>query len=388
MNRQFFYKESLNTVSRSGGGGTPILATDFYFQTDVNAEYFVFFSADILQGSNSNQVEVQFWDNYAGVRPWPYALYDPHDGANFISVCGFSQVTEAAQPISPYWFETYIGGNNGIGIKQIKNMRFLALKKSSADDYAEGSLSTSSTTFQDVVTITIPTSGDYLVLGSAGLGHSSSADNGQIQLTHNSTVYNLMNIRPNSTDDVRPWFAAKKITATASDTVKIQIRSQTANTTTTYWTTLAILRLDGQFDNNYYAQTTGTTTSTSGTYQDQVTLSATTLAEVHLIFYNSTGWISSTAQSVFIRGLDEGSNAVDEMQVEPWVALANDRYNFGSFQVKPLSAGSQTWKTQFYSSGGALATVNDGSIAVLQLTGTPTVKILGKTKILGTTKIL
>lgn len=142
--------------------------------------------------------------------------------------------------------------------------------------------STTSTSWQDALSVTVPADGDYLVFFGAGIKRTNGNGNGtEYQLLHNSTVLTFTD------SDVRhnnPMALITKISASANDTVKLQFRPNAAwgdFATVAAGSALAIMPApDGV---QLASSNTETAYNTDTDFQNYVTLTFNPTAQDYLI---------------------------------------------------------------------------------------------------------
>lgn len=385
MNRQFHYNEELEEQSTSSS--TLTLTGELVFLPDPSSDYFIFFTCAAKNSLLNAVTDTEFYIPDSGGASI-LNMVTNHDVLDYYSSGGVVKYTSGASPTNSAFQAAHSRGASG-GTGFMKDIRILAIKKHPADYFLESNgVVTTSTDPVEAASITLNEAGDYIVVAWGECLHDNTTTFGEVKLSHNSTDYNVFAFNPGGgVTDRRPWFAMKKITAAVNDTIKVYCRSLTANTTTIYPLNIVALRAD-TFDNNYYGESLGRSTTSSTTYQTQFTLTATPLAEEHFVFYNAKIDADTNINSCQVKGL-QGSTDKQETRAEPWVGSGSDNYNFAIFAKESLSAASTDWKNQWRKpSGVSSAGIEDGAIAVIQDSGTGTVNILGNTTILGKTTVL
>lgn len=385
--RQFKYEEFLEPQTTTNNGE---IAGSILFLPDDPATYYFFVTCGINTASASNPLEFYFYDSASAI----YNLLNTHDTANYYSIGGAYFLEN---PGIELLMSVHYGPGSGATAVTIQDLRILTIKADALDQHIEGGGgSTTSTDYSaaggQAATLTISTTGDYLIIAGADIQHSNTGTSGLIRLlwtdsTATDHAFNEMKVRPLATTDRRPWMAVKKISATAGDTVKIQCAVVTTNTTTVNFPRIIAINL-ATVDNNYYAESLGREVTTSTTYQDKVSLTQTPITEEHMVSYNAIIDQSSNTNSINAKGLQDSTDK-QVVLVEPNLGVGNDDYMYCCISKETLPASSTTWKIQ-YARVGALSSagIDDGAISVIQLTGGTTVKILGGVSILGNTKIL
>ena len=382
--REFYYAEDQSETSITTG--TAFTDKASITQTFTNGvDYYLMYCAIIRNSTNTTaDVKARLFNNTdsATLRAVNYEMFSAT--ADYHPVFGMDIYTGAgASKQFSVGFAAESSGNN----VKCKNAAIIAVAKNSLDAYAEveTDLSESAGSWADHTTLTFTpaTSGDYLIIASAEIRDSSTGVEVWAHLLDpdGSTVYGECQ-RQNK--DGTNWYAwstiIKKTLAASSQTFKTQFKTQDAVGEVAHMRSCVILalRLD-QFANNYYAESLSESLTTSTTYQDKTTLTATPVARDHLTF------------SVFNVGLANSSNVIsgqlDKGGSSQWEGSflgpggAGRAETFASFRVESLAASSTTWKTQWKVDGGAInGRINSSVVAILDLEnagGSPITKSFG-----------
>jgi hypothetical protein len=162
---------------------------------------------------------------------------------------------------------------------------------------------------------------------------------------------------------------AKINLAASSQTFRLEFKTGTTSVLA-YVTNPRILalRLD-KFDNNYFAANYNVQATTSASYQDMLTLTATPQAVDHAIIAIGAYNPVSTTVSGYAQAL-QGATSLSEVVKESQNS-AGYQY-MGIVSKQSLAAQSTTWKWQTKAeTAGTTVNVGNLTIAVLQLEATP-----------------
>ena len=262
--------------------------TTLTFTPDANSTYLII-SSWLNQMSSTNYYSYTKLIRTTGTaKNFNELIYRPRDTTDYISGGTIGIDTFGASPTAQTYKIQYRSSSTS-GTARIQQAKIFAIKlNDNVDKYAQAETrtTTTSTTYQDKVTLTFTpdTAGDYLIFASATLDGSSTSVDFKAALNIDGTLYSAINLETNNATNKYPWFVMKKINMTqTSHTIKIQYASETtSNTTGIAHARIVAIPID-RFLNNYYVQDETRTTTTSATYQTKVTLEGTPEAGDYLI---------------------------------------------------------------------------------------------------------
>jgi hypothetical protein len=341
------------------------------FTPDANSDYFLFGMAVLDNSTTSSDTRAKL-ENNAGTAIAMDVTWEPQDTTDNITVFGFARESFGASPTSQSYRIDY-NSEVGTATAGIQNARLLALKKDTADQFAEttAEANTTSSTFSNTqqLIFTPATAGDYLLLASAEYQVDVAGADIGIRMEHSGTAYSEMQTTTQDTTTWRTWGCViRKNLAASSQTINLQFQSEdNVSTVSIRNRRLMAIRLS-TLDNNYYAESLTRSSVASTTVTDKTTLTQTTQAVNHLSFW--TGILddsSNSSSSLFRAELD----AVDEVVSDEEPNENSDEWSHVVFRVHNLSGASHTWKTQFNSEGANSTGIDESVIAVLQLDATP-----------------
>lgn len=210
-----------------------------------------------------------------------------------------------------------------------------------------GQSDTTSTAYQDKVTLTFtpPTSGDYIIIADAEVKGSSTSYRSLARLYIGTTVYQELMYRVKDTLDWYPFNALKRLSLSASTTIKIQFCSSSTSATAS----IRNARLIAFKLSSEYAESEGRTTTTNTGWQTKATLTFTpTTAGDYLVIATANLDGSSTSYDVKCQLLQD--DATVQASVVRRATSSTARYNFGAMRKITLSAASHNFKIQYCSS--------------------------------------
>ncbi|MDH7563544.1 MAG: hypothetical protein QHH24_01490 [Candidatus Bathyarchaeota archaeon] len=300
-NYEVEYQESIDISSTTSTEYQNKVSISFTPQT--SATFMIIASAEV-QGSNTNyQTKARLTVNSSTYQELLYRVKDPTD---WYPSCGLKCLTMIGG--ANYIVRIQFCTNNAAGTAYIRNARLLIL--SAQSEYAESELlsTSSSTSWQDKVTLsfTSPADEDYLLIGSANYRGSSTSYEARVRLVQNGTTVHADTVgRPGSRTSANYYTfgVMRKISlAAGSHDFRIQYcSSSTAATAGINYAHLALIRLS-QFDADYYAENEGeSTTPASGVWYDKVVNTYTAQERSYLIMGSIAYQAGSTTYSV---GLD------------------------------------------------------------------------------------
>lgn len=270
----------------------------------------------------------------------------------------------------------------------------IALLRQQTGDQTAVDTSESTTTsplYQDKVTLTFTpsTTGDYLIMAFAQVSGGNTLKDMNVKLYHSTTSTSYGEMRrtqPTANTEYEGWATMVKLSSlSGSQTFKIQYKKTGIGTITAKIRDAHIIaiRLDN-YPENYYFESRSRSTTTSTSLQNKISGFQAVGTGDYLIFSCCQQDCGSTSDSSIIN-FSVNSELLMDSSVQPYAT--NDAQTFFSVHKRGLS-GSPTFALQYKSGAGATVGISEASIAFLKLTGDPTVRILGKTEILGKTSIL
>lgn len=280
-----------------------------------------------------------------------------------------------------------------IGNLSTRQLAIFAIKQDASDQYVVGAnFATSATSATDItdsiITFTPPTAGDYLIFAKAIVNKDTTASRANIHLSVTQdaveTLYSATGMLMNNVSDRRNYSAMVKVALTTSScVVKLQAWSTTSGTVNVTSFQIVCMRWD-KFQNAYYAESRGTSSTSSNSFQDKVTLTQVSQygPYQHAVFYAGITGRSVGAGQPSSQGIQDATTQ-QEQKASPIGTLANDAYPFLCIGGPSLAAVSTVWKTQYKSNAANTVSIKESAIALLQ-TGGASVEIKGGT-ILGAT---
>jgi hypothetical protein len=293
---------------------------------------------------------------------------------NEYPICfGLEKYDEGASPASHSFVLQAKTAATGSTIK-LKNAVVLLMEIGADDEWAESEAesTTTSTSYQTKTTLTFTpaTGGDYQIIAYGEVANSNSSIATTVKLSDGTTAYGESDIYPKSTNDYRNWITSVKLTLPASSqTFTIQYKSPSSTTAKIQRARIWAIRLDS-LDNAYYAESRASSTTTSTTYQDKVTLTQTPEAVEHV----GMGFGLTTMNNPGFQGkgqtIEGSTTSLQEHIIRP--ISASEERPWMTLYRKTMAAASTTWKTQYATSNGAAtAGILESAIAILQTAATP-----------------
>lgn len=284
-------------------------------------------------------------------------------------------------------FEMSMGASDGTFTYQQAGVYTMRLGPNDVYNTTQGAANSTSTSFATVTdsSVTIPRTGEYLVLSSATVNKNELTANYEIRLAVNgATFYDTQTMRAVSTTKYFPWASVVKLSLTAGDVLTIEHRVLTTGTVTTqYGQIVALFTQD--LPSLLYAEDRGDDSTTSTSYQDKTGMSTTFRTPDFLSWMISCGRYRRGAASVdaWAQTLVDGTT-VQESRNES-VAGGHESVHFAMKGWTP-TIGDHTIKQQYKSDGAGISSafLADAAIAVITTEDNSTVKILGGS-ILGAT---
>ncbi|GEM_PF-3445826 len=173
--------------------------------------------------------------------------------------------------------------------------------------------STTSTSFQDAVTLTFAAeAADYLIIATGDISNSSTSQSTEAQVTQDGAATSLMRQELQVSSEYETYGMIRKVTLTAaSHTFKIQYRTTGS---TGYIDDARITAVKtSDFSDVQYGETEGESNTTSTTYQDKNTLTFTPAAQGHYLVVSSALIKNSTgARYVYGNYVLDGSALAEQ----------------------------------------------------------------------------
>ena len=374
--RQPFYQESLGESSTTNQNWVDKCVCTF--TPDANSTYWILASWSHTSDATASQdrsqtrlysVESAVAFNIGEMRP--HELTSPQDYINAFALGKLTFGASPAQQNVKIQYTCY-----GSVTTRIKDARILVLEADAADQMAEatGWSSSSSQTYQTKATLTFTpgSSGDYLIIAAAQFASDANADAVYFQLNYvtGASVYGDRIWYCTDGWDNHPFAAMAKLTlANSAQTFRAEYKTGTASVLA--WVgdaRILALRLD-KFDNAYFASNYAVQATTSASYQDMLTLTATPQAVDHAIIAIGAYNTLSTTVSGYAQAL-QGATSLSEVVKESQNS-AGYQY-MGIVSKQSLAAQSTTWKWQTKAeTAGIKVNADELAIAVLQLGATP-----------------
>jgi len=279
------------------GGGyeearTTNATTTFNAVTTVNttepaaANYVAFWQARLDHSAINSDARADLFETSAR----QLVNYEPQDALDRISVGGAYYYAGGTNKTFQIRFSAEAGtsGIHGYGLTVLK------LATGDVGNVNIANASTTSTTFQNRLTITFPEDGDYYVFGSCEL----LTDNADARLNINGTAAGtIVDAFGQDATNFTTYWHIEKFTATAGQTAALEYRSNDGTTMSIRGASLIALKKDG-FDNafDYSLDAEQTTTSTEFVTAAQTgTFSLPNPENYHLLFGSAFLSHSSTA---------------------------------------------------------------------------------------------
>lgn len=379
MARQFYQSTSLARTTQTSA--TPTTVHTLTFTPDANSDYLLIWSGLVDYSTSGQTHGVRIWDGSAVVLDYLTRVGAREDDF-YRALAGCKVVSFGASPSSvSYSVQLRGNGTNAAGLAE---SRLIAIKLGANDFYANysGGTTTTSSTYQDRVTATVPAGArTYLLLFSAGLHPTTGVTNDTFRskiralLSGTTTLWELNPAHPVSqaTSLCTAVFGARVQSLSGGESIKIQWGS-TDGTGTILCNQASIVGLDlaGFADAEYIESLTeDSTTSTSA--QDKTELSFSSAATDYLVISSATLRVTeSTAneEDAFARLLEDGAAvwAAGDIAASA-ISGTPDRYiGAASARVATYGAAARSLKWQYYaSSTGTTAKLGSAVIAALAL---------------------
>lgn len=376
ISRQAYYAESLgeSTLTTS----TYTAKATLTFTPDANKTYAIFWSCNCVCSSTTVSVFTRLRNTtdsvtYQGQRQENRTT----SGAPYRTAHGFGIYTAGGSPGSTSFEIQYASSTSG-SVSKIKNARVMAVRLETGDEWTESlsawtnatSNSYDATSTVATFTFTPATTGDYTVFAALDYNHGSTADLGYVRiLDPSSTGLREMQHVNRDAADYNPYTQfVKQNLAASSQTYKIQSHRTSANTITIQNVRFLALRMDAGFVNTYYQESLSlATTTTSASYTDFNSYSATTSNATHIVF-SAVGEYNRSNGSSSDWDFYDGTNAYQTMQTRVDVTANYSNYWPGFIAyTQTYSAGSQTWKWDFKPALADTAGMSEGVTMVVEI---------------------
>lgn len=393
--RQFYYAESTAESTDLDTTGVYADKTTLTFTPDASSTYYLIASWYMQQLTSTIRYVAGNLIESGTPTTYQEIIHDTHDTTgDYYAGGGLGIFTEGASPASRT-FKIQVKGENNAVSEKIKNARLLAIKKHASDQHVEQTTrqTTVSTTYVDVsgtsLTFTPATTGDYIIIAMAQADVSTASRAMGILVNIDGVTYG--ETAPAVQDGALnkyPFFFVKKVNlSSASHTIKLQFKSDSAAVTLGLDKIRIIALRADTFDNVYYDEETTRATTTSTSYTDtSVSITQTPQAADHFILASGVIDSSSATQNMGMKLL-EGASDIGELYMEP--KLTTSKYGFFAMYEKDFTAASTTWKLQYRAETSNTVGYDEAAIAVIQLesSGPPPVTqtITGKSRITATT---
>jgi len=357
------------------------------FTPDDSSTYMILATWLLQESGTSYQAKAKLTRTTDTAKDFGEQIYQPKDTSDYISGACLGIDTFGTSPNSQT-YKIQFCSNNAAGTARIKEARIIAIKLVSVDQYAQSEerITTTTTTYQDKTTLTFTpeSQGDYVIIATAILDGSSTSYDFKFQLLVGSTAYSITNIEPAYAANRYSLGVFVRVNLLASSqAIKIQYCSEnTAGTAGIANARIVVLRAD-QFENNYYAESNGRSTTTLTSYQDKTTLTQTPQAQDYLVIGCAGADGSSTSYSTYAQLIEEAT-VYGGMLIETKDGT-NRGYPYFMMYKKALSATSTTWKIQYRTENSLnTAGIQDARIIVIQLVADEKATLIWK---LGATEV-
>jgi len=297
-NYEVRYQESLTSSSTTSTVYQDKVSISFTPQ--ITADFVIIATAEVQGSSRSYQAKAQLSVNSTAYQELMYRVKDLADWYPF---CGLKRLTlnEGTNYVIKIEFCT----NNAAETAYIRNARLIIMSLQSEYAESEELSTTSSTSWQDKVTLafTPPDDGDYLIIATANCRGSATNRDVNIRLVQDDTIVHTDTIRrPGSgtTANYYTFGVIRKVTLDAAlHNFKIQYCSSgTPGIAGINYAHLVAIKLS-LFDNNHYAEDENESSpAASYTWYDKVTNTYTADDGNYLIMGSISYESGSTSYSV------------------------------------------------------------------------------------------
>lgn len=380
--RVYWTAESLSSLSTTATSRSS--SATLTFTPDAGSTDYVLFWSYELQTS-STTVSALSWvrNDTASTDLAEYKVKAKESASprDWFPVSGFLRWTSPSSPTSQTFSVQFATASAGT-TAAVRNARLIALKLSSDDFYAENTTPTTVTTttlFTQVsLTVTPPSSGDYLVLGYARhyLNSTTASQNvglysptsGYYYPDRTASLSTSTGRIPKDVTDIFAFIGSVVETLSSSTTFTVDAVSDAAGTSrTVYEGAILALRLSS-FSAAYSTESTTNSSGTAATRTAAVTLTQTTTSNPHLLVSTHKHKSSSTTVSAYSAVTYDGAALTEPVTEAPSASAANYLWT-GVFDIVEPSAASHTWTISRQSeTTSATTTITAGArITVLDL---------------------
>ncbi len=370
--RQNYYSEE--DGSETNSTGTYAAKHSLTFTPDASSDYLIIASSRINGDSVVGGCQMRLQNTTSATTLSESVWATQGDATDIMNDFMLDVETFGASP-SSQTYEVQFRNESG-GIATASDTKICALKLHADDEFVSDDAETTTTSTSFVVastlTFTPESTGDYLIIATAEIDLSVTNNQIEVKLVHSATDYGFMSHRAQDVNNWNPWATIVRLNLTnSSKTFEIQFRAG-AGTAGVRNRRIVAIRLD-TLDNNYYGESRAESDTTSSTYQDKATLTATPVAVNHLLIACSIGAGSSSTADYGHKFIEGSTTLGGEVEREAYQNnAAFDFMSNGWVVRRSLAASSTTWKTQFRSVGGtATSRISESAIAILQLDATP-----------------
>lgn len=272
---------------------------------------------------------------------------EPKDTADLYSVCGQYPYV-GSTPNNGKYFATSYGTSSAVDTTGLETWSVARLKLENNDTYVNDFVflgSTTSTTYNSMVSLTVPKTGYYILIATAKIQASSAASTlPRVRIWDGTTAYgSITNGYVKDVLNYIPYNHVEVLQLTASTTLSLQYAGDGTNSTTVDSPVLTILYIGTALNdpenmpNFYYATSAAQSTTTSTTFQSKAsgTFTIANPSNLHLLIGSAHIGQSSTGFSTYAE-LINTSTSVDYNDSD-WVVEA---------PVAPVS-GVPQWYTLF-----------------------------------------
>ena len=379
--RVYWTAESLSSLSTTATSRSS--SATLTFTPDAGSTDYVLFWSCELQ-SNSTSVSALSWvrDDTAATDLAAYTMEAKENASpiDWLPMAGFRKWMSPSTPVSQTFIVQFAAETAGT-TAAVRNARLVVLKLGANDVYGESlTPSTWTAATQDTklsLTVTPPSSGDYLVLGYTRHLCSSVATQQNVGLyspvtgfyypDRTSSLVATNGNYPKDPTDVHTFVGSVVDTLSAATTYRIDAIGSSSSSRTLYEAAILALRLS-DFDAAYSAESTTDSSNTSTTYSAAAALTQTTSANPHLILATYKHQSTSSTVSAYSAVRVDGAAAIEPV-TERGSSSANGFLWPGLFSVVTPTAASHTFDIAHKSeTSGTASTLAAGSrVSVLDL---------------------
>lgn len=397
MNREYQYAESTSPTS-----GTALYEqkVNLSFTGTQGDQWFVIGTQAINHDLVGSYQAGVLDDNNASIALFQNDII-PKDAADYHS-CPVLGLTPALGSGANNFNHTLYLAQSGSNSYIIREASLLAIKKINGDLFAgatvnespTGGSTTNTAGYDAIATLTVPAgtaTQNYLVLSGCAATKDTTASNYNIRMTINGTPYSDATMRAVTAGNQQPFFDHAVVSLAAGDTVSIEAKSSTSGTVTLDYTTIIAFPLD-TFPWYKSTASRSAVTTTSTTYREVPTDDTPIISD---LIQNKPLWVLSSclgtrggATVTHYQRTMWDTTQLQESNNEPPVA-SGENCHMAQTVVTP-SAGYHEAYTALKSDGVGIttATKSEAIVTMVQLSDNATVRVLGKTNVLGATNVL